>query len=221
VLRLSCFRYVLCLFVLALLAQPISANRPADVIGEAYDPQEGELLYSEHHYCDASWITCRIVYRDLAQNPIAYKDVDYSSNSMAPSLRFSDTRFDGEFTVLDRAESDGVVVDAGFDNFMRSRWLELSEGSLVDFQLQLLGRDKPLKMIAQSSLSTDCDMEKLCIEVALSSWVLRMLVQPIQLTYDRESRRLMNYRGISNLPDNQGKPRDVEIFYQYQDLNQK
>lgn len=197
-----------------LLAHPLLASGSADVVGEAFDLQRGGLLYREHHYCDQSSKSCRIVYQDQDGLPIAHKDVDYSTNTLAPALRFRDSRFSQEIN-LDFSDSEGLVVDAGFDNFMRSRWEDLSGGALVGFQFQVVGRDRPLEMIARIQLEAECDTDRLCLEVALGSWFLSLLSRPIQLTYDRDSRRLMRYRGISNIRDGNGGSQEVEIIYHY------
>lgn len=204
--------------LLTLLAHPLMASGSADVVGEAYDLQRGDLLYSELHYCDQSGKSCRIVYQDQDGLPIARKIVDYSNNALAPALQFSDIRSSQEFS-LDLSRNKGLVVDAGFDNFIRSRWNDLTGGALVGFQFQVVGRDKPLEMIARNQLEAGCEAGELCLEVAVDSWLLSLLTRPIRLTYDRESRRLLRYRGISNIRDDDGGSQQVEIVYHYWSTN--
>jgi hypothetical protein len=62
-----------------------------------------------------------------------------------------------------------------------------------------------------------CGPTELCLEVKLDSWLLGMLAPPIELAYDRNERKLLRYRGISNIRDSSGKSQSVEIHYRYRD----
>ena len=188
----------------------------ADIIGEAFALETGSLLYSEHHSCEASARKCSIEYRDQADQVFAHKDLDYSINVLAPALHFRDLRRSQHLSV-DLSESVGLVVDAGFDNFVRSRWSDLSVGDPVDFRFQILGREAPLQMVAHNKPEADCAMNSLCLEVGLNSWLLSRFVDPIRLTYDRDTRRLMRYQGISNIRAADGSALNVDIIYEYEE----
>ena len=107
------------------------------------------------------------------------------------------------------------MVDAGFDNYVRQRWTELMGADPVRFPFLVAGRDSPLAMRAGPDRQSECNPAQLCLQVELDSWLLRMLVAPITLTYDRESRRLLRFKGISNLKDAAGNSQSVDIRYQY------
>ena len=57
-----------------------------------------------------------------------------------------------------------------------------------------------------------------CFKLELSNWFVRMLVNPIELGYDPELRRLTRYRGSSNIGDGKGNGLVVDIRYDYQDV---
>jgi hypothetical protein len=199
-----------CVCLLLAFSGGVVAMEP-DILGKAHDLDSGEYLYSEQHFCDDGHQRCRVEYLDSDGQLIARKSVDYSANPLAPALLFEDMRREREL----RVEPDGgtgLVVDGGFDNFIRSRWDELETGIPVKFPFLVVGREDPLSM--QASVA-ECDPGQLCLEVALDSWFLQMLVAPIQLTYDRDSRRLLRFRGISNIASASGASLSVDIRYSY------
>lgn len=214
-LRSSPFWHVLALMVLL----PISAMATnLRVSGAAYDLEGGSLLYSEQHYCSVNVLSCRVDYVTPEGELIARKEIDYSANLQAPALLISDFRKGSEKRLDFSAESE-LVVDAGFDNFVRMQWERLVEGEPVTFPFLVPGRDQPLAMRAVAGGEPTCGSRQLCLRVELDSWFLRMAVPPILLTYDRESRRLQRFRGISNIRGEQGNTLKVDIQYRYVDAS--
>ena len=47
--------------------------------------------------------------------------------------------------------------------------------------------------------------------------LLRLLIDPIDLAYDLESRRLLVFEGISNLNNDDGKSYNARIVFEYPD----
>jgi len=43
------------------------------------------------------------------------------------------------------------------------------------------------------------------------------LIDPIELTYDRDEQRLRRFKGLSNLKTDSGDSQKVEIHYNYRD----
>ena len=83
------------------------------------------------------------------------------------------------------------------------------------FPFRMVGRDKPIDMRANKA--GQCTDDKLCLNIRLDSWLLGSFIDPIQLTYDRGSQRLLRFKGISNLKTDQGRSQKVEIEYRYRD----
>ena len=216
-LQLSFYKAGVALCVLALLSFSAGATS-LRVSGAAYDLDGGSLLYSEQHYCSVDVLSCRVDYVTPEGELIARKQIDYSKNLQAPVLLVSDFRQDSEKR-MDFSTVPDLVVDAGFDNFVRLQWERLVEGAPVTFPFMVPGREKPLSMRALVGDQTSCAAEQLCLRVELDSWFLRMAVPPILLTYDRESRRLLRFRGISNIRGEQGHTQKVDIQYRYVDAS--
>ena len=202
-------------FHTSLMAQP---EREADIIGTAYDPDSDQILYLEHHYCDQAKLACSVFFLRPTGDLIASKTLDYRTSKQAPTLWFYDYRFGNELNLV--PQDPAWIVDSGFDNFLRSQWPAITNGDNISFSMHLLGRDKPLDMIAKPTDAALCPDSRYCVDVALDSWLLGRLLSPIQLDYDRGTRNLLRFRGLSNLPSDAGKKQWVDIRYLYQSLNE-
>jgi hypothetical protein len=191
----------------------------ATITGQAFDLDSGKLLYSEDYFCSpaedgSATGRCSVVYRDERGDMIARKEIDYSRSLQAPSLLINDYRQARELQ-MEFTDQPDLVVDAGFDNFVRLNWDQLSEGDPVKFRFLVAGRDSPLKMKARADDSDSCDEETFCLTISLDSWLLGSFVDPIELTYSRDDRRLLRFRGISNIRDAAGATQEVDIRYRY------
>lgn len=187
-----------------------------DVIGSAYDKETGHFLYSEQHFCEGEHTECMVQYVDSAGLVFAKKYLDYRQNPLSPSLVMTDFRSGVELRVPPSQE-DNLVVDAGFDNYVRSVWDSLDAGDSAKFPFLPVGFDKPLKMMALRSDPGDCKSVELCLKINLDSWILGMLVDPIELYYSRADRRLQQFSGVSNIKGENGETLSVDIHYQYGD----
>jgi hypothetical protein len=185
-----------------------------DVIGNAYDRKEGHLLYTENHYCAVESRQCTVEYRDEQGITFAKKELNYSASSQAPQVVVTDFRNESTVEASAGDRSD-LVVDAGFDNFVRSVWMRLEAGTVVKFPFLVVGLNDPIGMTALRTESGACTDTELCLEVNLDSWFLRLLVSPIELSYSLQDKRLLRFSGISNIKGDEGESLDVDILYRY------
>ena len=157
---------------------------PLYVVGSAYDRDSQELLYSEYHYCSTDALQCKVEYIDDSDELITHKILDYSRSLNSPELFVKAYRKE-EDQRLAVSDIEDVVVDAGFDNFVRSRWDDLAGGTAVIFPFQPLGFDKPLTMRASKrdskSDESECAESNLCLIVRVDSWLLGLIARPIEL----------------------------------------
>jgi len=172
--------------------------------------------YTEQHLCDPARSLCTVVYRDASGALLARKELDFSGSSISPALLMTNYRTNTEVRVP-AEESEEIVVDAGFDNFIRKHWDVLEAGNTVDFSFQVAGRDSPVDMVITSFDTDQCPNGELCLRVDARSWLIRALTDPIELSYSRADRTLLRYRGISNLRDDEGATMQVDIVYTYGD----
>jgi len=205
------------LALLLLWCAPVLADvEQAEVVGRAKDLDSGRFLYSEHYRCGENDLHCEVEYRDPQEDVIARKSLDYSDSRHAPEVVMRDLRRD-ETTVVDMAPREDLVIDAGFDNFVRSRWDTLAAGDTVRFSFRVVNIDRVLSMKARARNGTDCKDETLCLDVEVDSFFLGLLTDPIELTYARDTRRLLRFRGVSNLKAPDGGSQTVDIRYEYAD----
>ncbi len=62
---------------------------------------------------------------------------------------------------------------------------------------------------------TSLDDRQLVLSMRLKSRLLAWLLDPIELTYERDSQRLLRYRGLSNMMDSAGNTYHTDIRYEY------
>ena len=201
--------------IVVLLFLPLAVQAENQVIGNAYDRESGQYLYSEYHSCTGDALECLVDYRDSSGELIASKKLNYTTGPTQPSLAIKDYRT-GIDTRIASQHREGLVVDAGFDNFVRSQWDILATGDTVKFPFLVPGFDEPLKMRANLDRSRSCGDEELCLEISLDSWLLSLLADPINLVYSRENRRLVRYQGLSNIRGENSESLIVDIHYDYE-----
>lgn len=231
------------LLVLVTMAPTINASdRLGQVIGEARDIKTDELLYREVYCVNGNPDEREVIYRNTEDRLIALKVLDYSSGLATPSFvqhnLYSSEVIEvglasGSVTmaVLDMETAEPkktkstladeklpVVIDAGFDEFIRMHWDSMLAGDKKRFQFPFADRARLLELrIKPSSCSYGSDSDQ-CFKLEMSNFFIRMLVAPIELGYDPELRRLTRYRGLSNIGDGKGGGSVVDIQYDYEDV---
>ncbi len=198
--------------------------------GIAYELGGDTVLYEEHHQLereDGQPVSETVRYLQPKGALIATKKLDYQEPAR-PSyhIRFDtngrmervETGVEGVY--IDR-QSKGrldwpegpAVIDSGFHYFIQSHFDSLTTGQSLDFHFLSPSRLSwtPLQIVPQPSSSPHLEL-KLSLQNPLLSWI----IDPIHLTYDRDSRRLLVYRGLTNLPrpDGNGNYR-ARIVYHY------
>jgi hypothetical protein len=222
--------------VLAMLtatASPAAAEpRVERYEGVARSPS-GQILYRERHEVTEEGsrpVRALTVYTDGSGNEIGRLESDFSKSAYAPSYRFQDRRakksesadvsgstvklrYQGEAKQLKVDPRETLVVGQGLHHFARLNLDKLArEGTTVRFaipsRLDTYGfRVRPLA-------SPRPGVVRLRIE--MNSIVLRQLAPHLEVDYDATTRRLLRYRGVSNLEGPDGSTQDVSITYSYE-----
>lgn len=233
------------LALLLALAMPLhaaAAENTTRAIGHAHDLENDEFLYREVYCANGNPDEMEVIYRNETDRMIARKLLDYRTGPVSPSfiqhnLYSSEVievgLSDGEvkMAVVDADSSETkksatsatgdemeVVIDAGFDEYVRRNWDSLLAGEKKRFLFPFAEHAKLLELrIKRSGCSYETDTDQ-CFKLELSNWLMRMLVAPIELGYDPELQRLLRYRGLSNIGDGKGNGSVVDIRYDYQDL---
>lgn len=203
------------------------------VVGEAFDIKNNVLLYREFHYYSNSDMNHRVIYRDPLDHLMVTKDIRYHTGLVTPeysltvankSEKVSVVWYQGQLKFQRNDEnfqllkvSEPLVVDAGFDHYIRDNWKPLSNGETLEFYFPLVKRSTMAKLRVKSEDCTYSSVTDICYRLEVSNWLLRLLVSPIELGYNRDSKLLSRYRGLSNIEDDNGDGMVVDIHYHYKD----
>jgi hypothetical protein len=221
----------------ALAALLVSASAPAICAGDAHLARlegvavslpERREVYRELHEIAA--FAHRIEYRAPDGTLIARKTLDYRCSQRAPAFEQLDLRSGsriggrwerGGYRLLRDDTSrtlgagDTLVASSGFDRFVQMQWDALARGEAVDFDFALPARLDTLRLrIARTGTEAEAPDAALWLRVVPAQPLLRAFVDPIVLAYDA-GRRLLLYRGLSNLDDAAGNAQSVEIRYSH------
>lgn len=211
-------------------------NSPFIYYGIAYDSDDdSQILYRENHsviFKNDQLFSRSVQYVDHKGAVIATKDNQYADISYQPDFTLDDKRFSYQEKVQKNSnrwlvylqedkeeqrtfieeENYPLVIDAGFDEFVRTHWQELTNNQEVLFDFASAARQDIIGFRINALKKTD---DTLTLEMSLRSSILSWLVDPIQLEYDLANRRLRRYRGLSNIQDSDGDGQTVDITYYY------
>ncbi len=207
--------------------------------GLAYATDSDELQYRETHYLDfnpGGTLDERIVlYACPDGRPFARKQVDYRASQEAPSFMMQDARLGyreglrpaatgAGLEVFSRAEADaveqraavkvaGLVADAGFDGFLKSRWESVLSGQSLPLKFLVPSLQKAIdfevRLVEETSLG---GRDAVRVRLALGRW-WGFLVPSIHATYTRDGNELLRFEGVSNVRGSDGENLRVRIEF--------
>jgi hypothetical protein len=211
------------------------ANAAQYQVGAAHAAGDGRLLYREHHwtYAQAGSPRRLVLYRCPDGAAFARKLVDAAPGAGTPDIEFTDgrdgyaqqvTRAGGAIAVRVRepgrderqvslpARAD-AVIDAGFDAYVRTHWQALAgrrsrtvpflvpdRGDWLDFRVRHVGD----AVEGQRAVRR--------MRLSLSAWY-GFAVPAIDLTYERDTRRLLRFEGLGFVRDHRGNNPRVRIEF--------
>ena len=203
---------------------------------------EGEIVYEEHHdhKADARGGISKVSYKSLDDKLIAEKTIDYDCRTSAPNYTLTMSHHEQWIEqvkwqtknqlvviqpesekVIDAVDSDALVIDAGFDNFVFENWQQLILGieKEIDF-LHVPGNRLFRLVIKLENNSADIDVtdDVALFKITTKSKLFRFFSDPIFLAYNKLSKQLAYYSGPTNLRGEiKGleKSKQVAIKYRY------
>lgn len=212
--------------------------QPRLFTGTARHLQTGAHLYTETYreQYDANdrLHHARVDYRDPSGTLLAEKNLDYRAHSYAPAFTFFNHRTgyqeqvhwlaDGRVKLRHAHTAPGsaqekilrvpapVVADAGFNRYLQDHLPALSRGEELQFHFLNPARLDEFRFSARLEAQTASHLRLL---ISPANPLLRWLVQPIRLTYDRHSGRLLRYEGLTNISLDGDTTLPARIEYQY------
>jgi hypothetical protein len=216
-------------------------------IGTAWTPDRSEVLYREFHYAERPELDLptRVLYRNADGELMADKTIDYSRSEFAPAIAQFDYRNQAMVTTghpeapdariirveyqahdsermrsRDVSHRDNLIVDAGFDPYVRENWDALTGGRSVTASFLVPARLDSVRISVSETDAAECNAsgENFHCFIIRPAGVLRVVswfVDPIRIAYDSETRRLLSFEGISNIRDDAGDTRNVLIDFEY------
>ena len=219
--------------------------------GEARDVESSSLMYVEDHLLrseDAHPVERLVLYRCPGGEAFARKHVRYGEPPFAPQFEILDARFDyregfnrgklaGETFVQRGADEamkkeavalgESLVVDAGFDEFVRAHWGTLAAGKEVPLRFLVPSRlasygFKVKKLRGETLYGEPVSTFRLAL-TGLLGW----FADAIDVSYRDRDRQLIRFEGLSNIratpdenlvaridfpPDQQGEAATAEAW---------
>lgn len=227
-----------------LLADPawaMSVTRQEEVFQGIARNERGEIAYIEEHrmiYENGRPQRNETRYRNADGQEIAVLTSNFAANPYVPNYSFEDRRFgrqDGTFVdgswvkIYGRSDQNApvqqdmvrlqnnMVTGQGLHVYLRDHLDELAEGDAVQqvrFLVPLEGRDFTFRI---RRLDQPVEPGTVAFAIEADSWFLRLFAPALKVHYDRETRRLLSYRGASNLLGADRGVQNVTITYRYTD----
>lgn len=217
------------------LTSVAETTETSEFTGKAYDLDSGDLLYTEEHRLEqADGVPQRETVRYVTPEgeELAQKDMTYWEPAR-PAYRLTVTDPDRTETVepeadgvsvesvesgfLEWSDADNYVIDGGFHYFILDHFDTLLDGDSVEFQFLAPTRTRWLGLRLRPIEQAD---GQLLLELNVRNRLLSLVISDIELTYDIESRRLLRYAGLTNLPKPGGGNYSANIEYSYPEDDQ-
>jgi len=196
--------------------------------GLARNPDNKQALYTEQHWVRLNKVVPTerlVIYRCMDGTPFARKRVNYQPSIQAPAFEFVDARkgyLEGMRYIKNQAalwhrpsgkvpeknsllEVKNLVADAGFNEFIRIHWQKLRSGNALPLRFAVPTRLQAYKFsLKQTGESQFAGVPAVTYQMKLSG-LLSLVSDPIEVTYDQSTRRLMRFKGLSNLRNDAGE----------------
>ena len=203
--------------------------------GLAYSTANGELAYREIHwrYRQDGRPARLVVYRCPDAQAFSRKRVLVYGRPAAPDFDFIDARdgyregvrkADGGREVYWQAGRDAktktrplastadVVIDAGFDSLVRTRWQALQHGDPVSAAFLLPSRLDFVDVSIARVDVVDSPVATTRLRMELDAWY-GFAAPRTELVYRNSDRQLLRFEGLGTIRDGKGRHREVRIEF--------
>ncbi|TVT32816.1 hypothetical protein [Marinobacter vinifirmus] len=228
-------------FVGALLGCSHAGAAVFEFHGSARSLENNTLIYKEQHTvsgtCESGVFVPeqhRVDYlRDAEDTPFASKQLAYRQSTRLPAVDFHQPEFNerlqisypeantlditwqkpsSETAMFELRFGSKLVVDAGFDQFVRANWAAVTSGQSVEFDFLAPTRGDYYGFVLEPGPKNRVDAD-IVVQIRPTSLMLRVLVDPIVLGYNRQG-ALTHYLGLTNIRKNADANHTAAINYQ-------
>lgn len=218
-------------------AQPDQTTR-ACFNGYAYTLESGEFRYVEHHeqvLVDGQPVRWYVTYSNRQGEVIATKELYFKADDTVPTYTFripdagyveGITHKNGDWTMFRREGKNAeretqtfevtspMAADSGFHPLVQKYFDQLMAGKTLEFRFAVAGNQSVIEMTASKVDTTTFEGEKAVVfRAALDMFLISWFVDPLLLTYDPQTERLLEYRGIGNIHNAEGEVYPVRVSY--------
>lgn len=208
--------------------------------GQAFDLNTGKKLYQDFHqefYDKGKHLYSIVEYKDNNGKIFAKKNINFQKAGPRAEFLLTDFRdgyvegseiIDGKLKMIyqkNKSEEKkeefieypyNSVIDGGFDIFIRKNWEEIIAGKRKQFFICAPSQMDCFKFVVfKVNEDSYNGKDSVLVRVELNNFILAALVKPILINYEKSSKRILKYDGISNINNEQGKSLVVRIIYNY------
>lgn len=224
---------VLFLFLVLLLPFETFAQETEVVYwGEARDDQD-RLVYREKHitnYLDGRTERSLTIYEDPTGREIATLESDYTRSLAMPTYVFKDYRrdyeeglrfTDGAYFIFSKDTKEGekekrlkdpasVFSCQGWHYYVVENLDRIERGDV--FKVKLIFPNK-LRAYDFKIEKVSSEGDTVRVKVKFANWLVSWAVPQLDLLYSKTERKLIDYRGVSNIFDENDDLQEVRITY--------
>ena len=204
------------------LAQSTETQRFTTV---AHDLKTGRAVYTESYEVQVDnggrWISGTTRYFFPNGTPIGERKFDFAADRYVPVYTLDQTsvEYHEGITRVDAKQVDvfniregqrqtesltrvqGMVGDCGSQPYVVDHLNQLEAGDTLHFTLVVAGRTDSFRLRARKLANVEINGRRaMRVRIELDS-LLRLILPPLELTIDPETKRMIEYSGITNLKD--------------------
>jgi hypothetical protein len=205
-----------------------------EYVGYAYEHGNSKPVYSEEatsHFINGRCAEMLTHYFDRNKKLIAKRTLDFGRSLFAPDFITEDLRIGSLEGAEFRNESvrlffrkdknslmkektlqvpQPVVIDGGFNHFIKANWSRLVNGETVTFYFTISSELDYFKLRAFKTTLTDSEMT---VKIEADNALMRWFASPIIISYDRATKRITSYEGKSNIANEDGRSFIIKLVY--------
>ncbi|MCB1174275.1 MAG: hypothetical protein KDK39_11940 [Leptospiraceae bacterium] len=225
---------------ISLYSMPAAAQTKVQYMSRAWDLKTGKLAYIEKHtefWAAKEHRRSQIRYTWPDDRVFAVKNVNYTKGKSDPDFSLTDYRTGYQESAVKQGQSytvslregksqpvktakvtaaSNMVVDAGFDYFIRQNFNALEQGRTLSLNFVAPARQDAFAFrIFKTGTGQVNQRPVLKLRLQLANQVLRLLAEDIDVWYYTDTRQLYLYQGISNINNADGKSYKVRIVFSY------
>lgn len=231
-------KYLAFFLILFSALEATSQQKSYTFKGEAKN-KKGEVVYIEqiHVTENANGLTDKVEtdYQRPTGEVFAKMRAVFGSQESIPNIDFEDFRFQQNQMLKLNAETNKVeiqiedkksskmktgslevkqdmIAGPGFHNFIVKNFESFKSKDSFSIHFVVLAKKDYFKFDVlrknQNGKTTEFKMR-------IHSWILRGLVSPIYVEYDNVTKRLLSYKGLTNIPTDSDSPQELTITYKY------